>query len=133
VIVTAKLGEKSVASAIYFYSGSEAVYKFGASDKSAQDLRANNLVTWEAIKWLAGKGIKTLRFGRTSAANDGLRRYKLGWGTREYDINYYRYDLQRNALAPGKDEAFGWYNRVFQSLPVFAARTIGSVLYKHVA
>jgi hypothetical protein len=88
---------------------------------------------WEAIKWLAGKGVKTLRFGRTSEANDGLHRYKLGWGTEEYRINYYKYDLRKNALITEKDAAAGWHNKIFRSLPMFLLRWTGSVLYKHVA
>jgi hypothetical protein len=133
VVVTATLRKQPVASAIYFHNGAEAVYKFGASDKTFQELRANNLVMWEAIKWLAGKGVKTLRFGRTSEANDGLHRYKLGWGTEEYRINYYKYDLRKNALITEKDAAAGWHNKIFRSLPMFLLRWTGSVLYKHVA
>jgi hypothetical protein len=133
VIVTATLRGQPIASAIYFHSGVEAVYKFGASDNTFQELRANNLVMWEAIKWLANKGMKTLRFGRTSEANEGLRRYKLGWGAEEYRINYFKYDLRKNALVTEKDAATEWHNQIFRSLPIFFLRWTGSILYKHIA
>lgn len=133
VVVTATFEERPVASAIFFHQGPSAVYKFGASLKSASDLRANNLVMWEAIKWLAAKGVKELRFGRTSIHNEGLRRYKLGWGTEEYAIHYYRYDFCTSTVVSAKDESTGWHNKLFRALPLPLAKCAGKVLYKHVA
>ncbi|RPJ07957.1 MAG: peptidoglycan bridge formation glycyltransferase FemA/FemB family protein, partial [Deltaproteobacteria bacterium] len=37
---------KSVAGAVYFHFGRKAFYKYGASDRKFQNLRANNLVMW---------------------------------------------------------------------------------------
>ena len=42
---------KTVAGAVYFHFRDRAVYKYGASDRFHQNLRANNLVMWEAIRW----------------------------------------------------------------------------------
>lgn len=133
VVVTAKLQDRPVASAIFLHHGRTAIYKFGASLPAALDSRANNLVMWEAIQWLAAQGVEELRFGRTSARNEGLRRYKLGWGTEEYAINYYKYDLRKDTLVPMKDEAAGWHNALFRALPVPLARCAGEILYRHVA
>jgi len=133
LIVTARLKNTPIASAVFLYQGQSAVYKFGASDPAALETRANNLVMWEGIKWLAAKGIKALRFGRTSTLNEGLRRYKLGWGTTEYTINYYKYDFRAAAVVPVKDESTGWHNVLFRALPRPLARRVGSFLYPHVA
>lgn len=133
VVVTARLEDRPVAAAIFFHHGSSAIYKFGASDKAGLDARANNLVMWEAIQWLAAKGVKELRFGRTSVQNEGLRRYKLGWGAEEYAINYYKYDFRANAVVPMKDEATGWHNALFRALPSALSRGAGKVLYRHLA
>ncbi len=133
VIVTARQEDRPVASAIFFHHGRTAIYKFGASIKAALDLRANNSVMWEAMKWLAARGVENLNLGRTSVRNEGLRRYKLGWGTEEYPINYYRYDLRADAVVPLKDESAGWYNTLFRALPVPLARRAGKILYRHAA
>jgi hypothetical protein len=111
----------------------EAVYKFGASNKSEQQLRANNLVMWEAIKWFAANGVKMLRFGRTSCHNEGLRRYKLSWGAEEYRIFYYQYDLRRNVVVPENDRSSGWHNHFFRNAPIVLNRLAGAFLYKHIA
>src|SRR5205823_2726481 len=70
--VLAHWGSRPIASAIFFRFGKNALYKFGASDKKFQQLRANNLVMWQAIQFLARTGAEKLHFGRTECENDGL-------------------------------------------------------------
>ncbi len=132
-IVLAWLGSTPVAGAVFFHFGQSSIYKFGASDERLQHLRANNLVMWEAIKWHAQRGFASLDFGRTSLANDGLRKFKLSWGTIERSIEYVRWDLRSAAFVTVRDEAAGWYNRIFRLLPVSVSRLAGAILYKHAA
>jgi Acetyltransferase (GNAT) domain len=133
MVVSAKYRNRTVASAIFFHSGPAAIYKFGASDAMGMKLRANNLVMWEAIRWLAAHGKKVLDFGRTSMGNPGLRRFKLGWGTRERVIRYLRFDLRANRFVSRRDDAFGLQARLFRALPGFALRFAGAALYRHIA
>ncbi|HEY1788678.1 MAG TPA: GNAT family N-acetyltransferase [Verrucomicrobiae bacterium] len=133
VVVTAHFQNRPVAASVYFHSGSSAVYKFGASDDSYQQLRGPSLVMWEAIKRLARSGVRTLEMGRTSVANEGLRRFKLNWGAREYKIEYVKYDLLRNTFVTDTDAATGWHNQVFRAFPLGLSRMIGAALYRHLA
>jgi hypothetical protein len=132
-VVLARHGGVPVAGAVFFHFSRTALYKFGASDERFQHLRANNKVMWEAIAWHAQKGFAQLDFGRTSLANAGLRRFKLGWGATEHPIDYVRYDLPAAAFTAGRDESSGWYNRLFRRLPVSLSRVAGALLYKHAA
>ncbi len=132
-VVLAWHGETPVAGAVYFRFGRSAIYKYGASDESLQHLRANNLVMWEAMKHHAKLGVTSLDLGRTSLSNEGLRKYKLGWGASEHRVEYTRFDLRTNQFVEVRDEAAGWYNYVFRHLPVSVSRLIGSLLYKHAA
>lgn len=132
-VVLARNGRTTVAGAVYFHFGKRAIYKFGASDDRFQHLRANNLVMWEAIRWYATHAFDELDFGRTSLDNEGLRSFKLGWGTEERRIEYVRYDRRSRGFVTVKDEAFGWHNRVFRALPAPVSRCIGAGLYRHVA
>jgi hypothetical protein len=132
-VVLARKERTTVAGAVFFHLGNRAVYKFGASDDQFQHLRANNLVMWEAIRWYAMHGFDELDFGRTSLGNEGLRSFKLGWGTRERRIEYMRYDCRSRGFVVVKDEAFGWHNRVFRALPNPVLQRIGAVLYRHTA
>lgn len=132
-VFLARKGTTPVAGAVFFHFGRTVVYKYGASDERFQQLRANNLVMATAIKSYIKQGFEILDFGRTSLSNEGLRRFKLGWGTVERTIEYVRYDLAKGMFVTVRDEAFGWYNRVFQVLPVSVSRLAGAVLYQHAA
>lgn len=132
-VVLARHGQVPVAGAVFFHFGRTAIYKFGASDESFQHLRANNFVMWQAIKRYAREGFRSLDFGRTSLANEGLRRFKLGWGTQEHRIDYVRYHVRTDRFVTARDESTRWYSRIFRVLPVFLSRLIGAALYKHIA
>ncbi len=132
-IVLARHAGAFVAGAVYFHSGNKAVYKFGASDQKYLDLRCNNLVMWTAIKRYAGEGFATFDFGRTSLDNEGLRRFKLSWGTTEYPIDYVSYDLRAGRWAAAKGQSAHWHNSILRRLPIPVARLIGRVLYRHIA
>ena len=130
-ILLARWQDKLVAGAVFLNGGQTAIYKFGASDDRYQAVRANNLVMWEGIVSHARRGFASLEFGRTSLGHEGLREYKLGWGTEEYDVTYFRYHFTQNAFVEVADQASGWHNRVFRRLPVTVSRWIGKALYGH--
>jgi CelD/BcsL family acetyltransferase involved in cellulose biosynthesis len=131
MVALARHEGRLIAAAVHFNLGHQAIYKYGASDRSFQHLRGNNLVMWEAIKWHAHNGATVLDLGRTSLTNEGVRRFKLGWGVTEKMIEYVKYDLRRGRFVSESDESFGWYNRCFQMMPVFLSRLIGAGLYRH--
>ena len=120
-----------IAAAVYFHFAKRAIYKYGASDKKYQNLRANNLVMWEAIKWYALRGYENFSFGKTDPEHHGLLQFKRGWGTRETAVYYYRYDLKSEKFitSASKDSKF---NDIARKLPIVCLRLAGSLLYKHV-
>jgi hypothetical protein len=122
---------KTISGNVYFHFGDRAIYKYGASDKAYQHLRANNLVMWEAVKWFADKGFKSLCFGRTEPENEGLRQFKAGWGAEETQVHYFRYDLRQNAFVPGKEKGEPPYATLFRATPAPILNAIGSLLYRH--
>jgi hypothetical protein len=132
-IALARAKGKPVAGAVFLHQGTQAYYKFGASDKDDLRLRANNLVMWESICHLQKEGFAALNFGRTSITNEGLRRYKLGWGTKESTVHYHRFDFGTNRFVADRDQADGFHNRIFGLMPIPALRWCGRMMYRHVA
>jgi len=130
-LVMASDGSTPVAAAIFFHYGTQALYKFGASDERLQATRANNLVMWTGIQLLAEQGFQSLHFGRTSSHNEGLRRYKLGWGSVESTLDYFRFDPNAGSWMTGKDVSSGAHNAVFSRLPLSLNRMLGWMLYAH--
>jgi hypothetical protein len=133
-VVLASYNNKIIAGAIFFHSADQAMYKYGASDKKFQQVRANNLVMWEAVKWYGKAGYKNLCFGRTEPENQGLRQFKNGWGTEERIINYYTYDLKNNSFKNGlkRQSNQTFFNEVFKRCPIFVLRIFGTLLYRHI-
>lgn len=131
IVVLARWGNMPVAGAIFFQSGEKAIYKFGASDESFQHLRGNNLVFHSAISWLSKNGVRKLDLGRTAMANEGLRRFKLGWNATETKISYYRFCLRQKNFVSMRDEGSGWHNHIFKALPLPVSRIAGELLYRH--
>jgi CelD/BcsL family acetyltransferase involved in cellulose biosynthesis len=130
-VATAYYQERAIASAVYFQQGMEAIFKFGASDENYLSLRGNNLVMWTAIEHCASRNCRVLHFGRTSRSNEGLRRYKQGWGAQEHSLDYFRYDPRQEAFVGGADRASGWHNGMFRLLPGPLVRWVGAGLYRH--
>lgn len=133
MVVTARYENRPVAAAVFLHFGDHAIYKFGASDLSAQQLRPNNLVMWEAIRYFVVRECRTFDFGRTSLANEGLRRFKRSFGAQESRLAYRRYHLATDRFVVGHDRADTALNRVFRLLPLPALRLAGRLLYPHLA
>lgn len=122
---------RAIAGGLFLQAGRKAMFKFGASDKACQALRPNNLVMWEAIQQLIRHGVKLLDLGRTSLANEGLRRFKLGWGAAERLLWYLRYEYSPKAFVVERDAVDGWYNDAFRTMPRLLSRLTGAFLYRH--
>ncbi len=131
-VILARHHGNCIGGAVFFHFAHGAIYKFGASDKRHQAVRANNLIMWEAIKWCHRNSIVSLDFGRTDLSAEGLRRFKLGWGCAEFPILYYRFDLSRNQFLAGTDRQLPFTGLV-RRMPVFLLRQAGKLIYKHIA
>jgi hypothetical protein len=133
VISSATCRGQTIASAVFFRHAAEALYKYGASDPRFAGLRANDLAMWNGIRWAIGQGCTRLTMGRTCLDHAGLRQFKRGWGTEEYTIEYFRYDVRRGTFTTARDPVSGWYNRLFRVMPMCALRLCGKLLSPHVA
>ncbi|CAN5300011.1 hypothetical protein BH23VER1_BH23VER1_36610 [soil metagenome] len=126
-------GQEPVAAALFVESSDTVLYKFGASDPRALASRPNNLAIWAGIEAAAARHRTTLDFGRTSLQNDGLRRFKRGWGTTESPLAYARYHLASGQWIGQGDATSGVHTHVFRRLPLFANRIAGTLLYPHLS
>jgi len=123
---------KVIAAAIFFRFADQALYKFGASDRRLQHLRANNLIFWEAIQRFHEHGYSELLLGRTDAADQGLRRFKIGWNATEQELKYYRYDLRAESfVADEGSKGSNWRKAIVRRLPIRISRAVGRLLYRH--
>jgi len=127
----ASFEDQIIAGGVFLCSGDKAVFKYGASDYAYQDLRANNLLFWNAIVWCCKQGMRELSFGKTEADNQGLRRFKAAWGANESTVLSHRYDFGKEGYVPNPTLVKGFHNRILGALPSGLLSAAGSLLYKH--
>lgn len=132
IISLAHYNKKVIAGAVFFHFGKKALYKFGASEIRYQHLRPNNLIMWETIKYYNSKGIEEFSFGKTEPDNDGLRRFKLAWGSEEKKIFTFKYDIFKEKFVPNPDTSKGFHNLIFRIMPVPLLKIVGKTIYRHV-
>lgn len=130
-VISAFYKDEIIASKIFLHFGNKAIFKFGASIKVYQHLRANNIIIWEAIKLYNKLGYKELSLGKTELENTGLRRFKLGWGASEEVDNIYRYSLKNNKFINSKSYTVGFHNHLFKKMPLIFLELISEILYKY--
>jgi hypothetical protein len=131
-IVLANIESKIVGAAVFFHFGNKALFKYGASDLIYQRFRPNHLIMWEAIKRYIYNGYRYFCFGRTKPNNDGLRRFKSGWGTDEKEYKYYRYNLKKNIFEKESITLYSLSTNFFKVMPIPLSKAVGSILYKHI-
>ncbi|MFZ5877410.1 MAG: lipid II:glycine glycyltransferase FemX [Nitrospirota bacterium] len=131
-VALASVRDTCVAGAVFLRFGDTAIYKYGASDKSVQHLRANNLVMWEAIKWCSERGARSVCLGRTEPENNGLLQFKRGWGARERGIPYYKYDVRRERFVSESPGLLDGPKKLIHRMPIPLLRVAGSVFYRHI-
>jgi hypothetical protein len=130
-VALAKYRNRWAAGAIYALYRDQAIYKYGASDRGLLHLRPNNLVMWEAIRWCCRNGIRSFSFGRTEPENEGLMRFKSGWGAKRDLLNYHKFDMCFNRFVGDKAGLKTSY-AAFKTLPIPMLRLAGHLLYRHV-
>jgi hypothetical protein len=132
-LLMARHKKKAIAGALFLLSGGKAIFKYGASDRRYQALRANNLVFRDAIRLLCRKGVRTLSFGRTDFGHEGLRQFKLSWGTTETRVQYVKYDVwSKSCLGGTPTRPSTSWKRTMSMLPIPVLRIIGNVAYRHI-
>jgi hypothetical protein len=131
LVVSASYGGKVIAASVFFHFGTEALFKYGASEMEHQGLRPNNLILWEALRWYNAGGFKSLNLGRTEPENPGLLRYKRAWGGTESPLSYFRYDIGAGTYQIKRRRARDRYLPLFARTPPVVLRLLGRLFYKY--
>lgn len=126
-------GEECLAGLVLLHWQGAATAKYAASRPDAWNLRSNNLLFWSAIQWSCEQGYTRFDFGRTEAANQGLRRYKDGWGAVETPLSYSSLARGTAPRLDGQPGLPAWAQAIFRKSPAWVCRLAGALLYPHAA
>jgi hypothetical protein len=129
-IVLVYFGKKAISGGIFAGVNKIATYKFSASHPNYLNYRPNNLMLWAGIQEAKKRGFSIFDFGRTDLDTEGLRKFKLGWGTTEEPLYYSYYPK-----AP-EDSKFKFLkdkivSPIIRHSPKYVCRLSGELLYKY--
>lgn len=115
--------------------GTKLVGKFNASDSRYQKMGPNNLLLMKTIELGLADGYTELNLGRTEPEHEGLRRFKLGWGSREEPLPYYYYPAdQAGSWSTGQTPPGQQLMALFaRYAPSWALRMASAAIYKRAA
>jgi CelD/BcsL family acetyltransferase involved in cellulose biosynthesis len=131
-IVLVYTDSRCIAAGVFCGFGKVFTYKYGASDENYLRLRPNHLMFWTAMQEAVKRGYTLFDFGRTDADNQGLRKFKSGWGAVEVPLYYSYYPTAPHGkiLATIKSALVA---PVIKHSPQFVCRVTGELFYKYFA
>ncbi|HEX05134.1 MAG TPA: GNAT family N-acetyltransferase [Bacteroidetes bacterium] len=109
-------------------------YKHSGSDKDLWKYHPNHLMLWNAMQTGCSMGLETFDFGRTGmgSINEGLRKFKMGWGSEE---------IQLQQIYAGTDPCLrAWTRRILRKAvfwlvprtPRLVTQAAGELFYGHI-
>lgn len=123
-------GGTAVAGGVFLTWNGTLTAKYSASSAASWNLRPNNGVFWEAMRWGCLNRYGAFDFGRTDSAAEGLRRFKLSWGAVEQPL---RYTVFGSPASDRRLPAAGLVHSAVRHSPLIVTRALGEVLYRFAA
>jgi hypothetical protein len=131
-VLLAELNRVPVAGAVFLMANGVVVYKYGASDAAHWRLRPNNALFHEAISQSASAGCHSFDWGRTDYEDEGLRRFKAGWGASEHELAYTVLGARAEPAASSNGGRVVALSRtVIRRSPSVVSRLAGALLYRY--
>jgi len=123
--------DRVIAGAVFLWSGTRSIFKYGASDDGDWNVRPNQILMWHSIRNLIEKGCKELNLGRSEPGNEGLVRFKHSFGSAAGNLNYGIISAVNqvphvNIMSDPKTNKYP-----IQTLPLCVNRMAGTLLYPH--
>lgn len=123
--------DECIAGLVLLHWGNTVIAKYAASKNDQWNLRPNNLLFWNGIRWSCENGYSVFDMGRTEIENQGLHRYKKGWGAEEEPLAYSTIGAGKSISSNNDIQRLMSY--VIRHTPDTVCRVMGELLYKHVA
>lgn len=130
-VLLARQNGQCLAGAVFLHWGRVLTCKYSASRPDSLSVRPNNLVFWAGMQWGCEHGFAYFDMGRAELANEGLRRYKRGWGAEETALTYTVIGARPARSIDGR--LAGLMHAVIQRSPAWVCRTAGELLYGRIA
>lgn len=132
-ILVVKHEGQIVSGVMTFFFKDQVLPYYGGALKEAFDLKVNNFMYWELMKYGSENGYKIFDFGR-SKKGSGSFDFKKHWGLSPIQLNY-QYYLNRSDKIPDINPLNPKYHtmiNVWKKLPLPITKIIGPVIVKYI-
>ncbi len=120
-----------IAGMVFLHWNGTLIAKYAASREDTLNLRPNNLLFWQGIRWGCENGYTSFDMGRTELVNEGLRNFKSRWGAREEPLTYSY--LSEKIIKSTDGKLSEMLHHLIQVSPDWVCRASGEMLYRHFA
>jgi CelD/BcsL family acetyltransferase involved in cellulose biosynthesis len=131
-VLLAYRGDECLAGMVILCWNKSLFAKYAASSEDTLNLRPNNLLFWTAIEMGCTNGYRAFDMGRSDIKNEGLRRYKRGWGAEEIPLNYSLLSATHDRHL-GDSAIMTMAQKVIRHSPLWVCQLAGELLYRHLA
>jgi len=128
-LLLAKTDDEYVAGMVYLAWGKTLIAKYAASREDSFNLRPNNLLFWEGMRWGCQHGYEIFDMGRTEIENKGLRTFKSRWNAVEQPLYYS--NISSNPQKSSESRIEPTLHYVIEHSPLWVCRLSGELLYRH--
>ncbi len=122
-------GARAIASILTLRFKDVLYYKYGCSDERFHRLGGMQALFWNAIQNAKRLELRVFDLGRTDLANEGLLRFKNGWGAQCSKLTYLIYPQKQSRLTATAGNSLG--NGV-KWMPEWMLAAAGTMIYKHI-
>jgi len=123
-------GPQPAAAAVFLTFKTNMNYKFGASRPDLLDLRPNELLYDNAIRWAIERGFRELDLGVSDKDQDGLCAFKRKLGAAQSEA-YRVFITGKPHLMMRQWRARHWVAGLIQRSPTFVCRGLGKLFYRY--
>lgn len=132
-VMIAERGTDPLAAAVFLHNERNVLYKYGASNAAHWKLRPNNALFQAAIAHSVELGLQTFDWGRTDFEDEGLRRFKAGWGSQETELTYSTLGEAREPAPTSASSQHRLARGLIRRSPSPVCRMTGALLYRYAA
>jgi lipid II:glycine glycyltransferase (peptidoglycan interpeptide bridge formation enzyme) len=134
-LVLAQYQGTVISGMVVFYFHTTAMAAYAASDKKHLDLRANNLIYWEALKDSCTRGYTRFDFGVGSPENPNLKTFKERFGAvSEVFPVYYIFNSTTEPFGMDYDSRkYQLARKLFAKIPLSISKRIGPIITRQLS
>jgi len=118
---------KCIGGMVLFSHRDVVIDAYAASSREALDLRPNDFLAWEAIKWAIVNGYRYFDFGADAPGQASLLQFKAKWTATQEPLSYFHYSVSGQA-PPVPDPSSSFTARIARRvLPYLPGAIYGQV------